>query len=239
MAWSDEFNGSSVDGSKWRVRNGDHNSNELSCLTSRPQNVAVSGGVLHIVAQREQYTCSGYTSSWTSGYLDTIGTMSRTYGRFEMRAKLPTQADTSKGLWPAFWLRPDDGGDGEIDIMEAIGSGAGERNYNSVSQTLWADYNNTYPRQAHGVTFAGGDTMSEKFHTYAVEWEPGVIRFLVDDAVTYTRSRSDIPWIDKSFGRNFNIRLNMQVGGSWPGTPTSSTQFPADYQVDWVRVYQR
>jgi beta-glucanase (GH16 family) len=239
LAWSDEFNGSAVDGSKWRVRNGDHNANELSCLTSRPQNVAVSGGVLHIVAQREQYTCGGYTSSWTSGYLDTIGKMSRTYGRFEMRAKLPTQADASKGLWPAFWLRPDDGGDGEIDIMEAIGSGPGEKNYNSVSQTLWADYNNTYPRQANGVTFPAGGTMSDKFHTYAVEWEPGVIRFLVDDTVTYTRTRSDIPWIDKSFGRNFNIRLNMQVGGSWPGTPTASTQFPADYQVDWVRVYQR
>jgi beta-glucanase (GH16 family) len=239
LVWSDEFNGSAVDGSKWRVRNGDHNSNELSCLTNRPQNVSVSGGVLHIVAQREQYTCGGYSTSWTSGYLDTIGKMSRTYGRFEIRAKLPTQADTSKGLWPAFWLRPDDGGDGEIDIMEAVGSGVGDRNYNSISQTLWADYNNTYARQSHGVTFPAGDTMSDAFHTYAVEWEPGVIRFLVDGTVTYTRTSTDIPWLDKSFGRNFNIRLNMQVGGSWPGTPTASTQFPADYQIDWVHVYQR
>jgi beta-glucanase (GH16 family) len=208
-------------------------------LTNRPQNVSVSGGVLHIVAQREQYTCGGYSTNWTSGYLDTIGKMSRTYGRFEMRAKLPTQADTSKGLWPAFWLRPDDGGDGEIDIMEAVGSGAGDQNYNSISQTLWADYNNTYARQSHGVTFPAGDTMSDRFHTYAVEWEPGVIRFLVDDTVTYTRTSSDISWLDKSFGRNFNIRLNMQVGGSWPGTPTASTQFPADYQIDWIHVYQR
>ena len=186
----------------------------------------------------EQYTCGSYTSSWTSGYLDTIGKMSRTYGRFEMRAKLPTQANTSKGLWPAFWLRPDDGGNGEIDIMEAVGSAAGERNYNSVSQTLWADYGGT-PRKSHGVTFPDGNTMSDAFHTYGLEWEPGVIRFLVDGTVTFTVTKNDASWIDSSFSRNFNIRLNMQVGGSWPGTPTATTLFPADFQVDWVRVYKR
>lgn len=239
LAWSDEFNGSAVDTSKWRVRNGDHNSNEQSCLTSRPQNVAVSGGLLHIKAQREDYSCSGYNASWTSGYLDTIGKMSRTYGRFEMRAKLPTQPDTSKGMWPAFWLRPDDGGNGEIDIMEAIGSASGERNYNSISQTLWADYNNIYPRQTYGVTFPDGNTMSDTFHTYAVEWEFGSIRFLVDGKVTFTRTTSLISWLNAVFGRNYNIRLNMQVGGSWPGSPNWSTASPSDYQVDWVRVYKR
>ena len=167
QVWNDEFNDSSVDTSKWRVRNNQHSPNEISCLTSRSSNVSESGGSLHIKAQRENYTCAGYSSSWTSGYLDTIGKMSQTYGRFEMRAKMPTQANTSKGMWPAFWLRPDDGGNGEIDIMEAVGSAAGEKNYNRFSQTLWYDYKNTYPRQANSYTFTG-PTMSDAFHTYAV-----------------------------------------------------------------------
>jgi beta-glucanase (GH16 family) len=239
LAWSDEFNGTSVDGSKWRVRNGDHNGNEQSCLTSRPQNVAVSGGLLHIRAQREKYSCSGYNASWTSGYLDTIGKMSRTHGRFEMRAKLPTQPNTSKGMWPAFWLRPDDGGDGELDVMESIGSASGEHNYDKISQTLWGDYSGRYPRQTYGVTFPAGSTPSDKFHTYAVEWESGVIRWLVDGGVTWTRTTSNISWLNTIFSRNYNIRLNLQVGGSWPGTPNSSTASPSDFQVDWVRVYKR
>jgi beta-glucanase (GH16 family) len=239
LAWADEFNGSVVDAAKWRVRNADHNSYELSCLTDRPQNVSVSGGSLHIRAQREAYQCGSYQAAFTSGYLDTIGRMSRTYGRFEIRAKLPTQSSTSKGMWPAFWLRPDDGGNGELDIMEAVGSAVGEHNDNVISQTLWADYNNTYPKQSHAVTFPAGATMSDGFHTYGVEWEPGVIRWLVDGVVTFTRDRTTTPWIDASFSRSYNIRLNLQVGGSWPGTPNADTAFPADFQVDWVHVYQR
>ena len=152
-----------------------------------------------------------------------------------MRAKLPTKQGVSKGMWPAFWLRPNDGGDGEIDIMEAVGQSGSD---NRVSQTLWADYNST-PRQSNGVYFSAGNLMSDTFHDYAVEWEPGVIRFLVDNKVTFARDRSNLPWIDTSFARNYNIRLNMQVGGSWPGTPDSATQFPADYQVDWVGVTRR
>ncbi len=85
LTWADEFNGTSVDGARWRVRNNEHNPNEQSCLTSRAQNVSVSGGLLHFKAQRENRTCAGYAASWTSGYLDTIGRMSRTYGRVEMR----------------------------------------------------------------------------------------------------------------------------------------------------------
>jgi beta-glucanase (GH16 family) len=81
--------------------------------------------------------------------------------------------------------------------------------------------------------------MSDGFHTYAVEWEHGSIKFFVDGKVTFTRTSSQISWLNTAFGRNYNIRLNLQVGGSWPGTPNSSTASPSDYQVDWVRVYSR
>jgi hypothetical protein len=62
---------------------------------------------------------------------------------------------------------------------------------------------------------------------------------LVDDKVTYTRNSTQVSWINAAFSRPFHIRLNMQVGGSWAGTPNADTAFPGDFAVDWVRVYQR
>jgi beta-glucanase (GH16 family) len=236
LVWNDEFSGSSVNTSKWGVRDKTWSTNELSILTSRPKNVSVDNGVLSLTAQRERYTAYSETRNYTSGYLDTIGTASWTYGRFEMRAKLPTRKGISQGMWPAFWLRPNDGGDGEIDIMEAIGQSGSD---NRVSQTLWYDYHGTKPRQAHEDILPSG-TSSGSYHVYALEWEKSAMRWYVDGRLTYTRNTSNTPWVTaKQFAKPYNIRLNLQVGGSWPGSPNSSTAFPATYSVDYVRVYQR
>jgi beta-glucanase (GH16 family) len=198
--------------------------------------VSVSNGILKIQAKRERYTAGGNTRDYTSGYLDTIRKASWTYGRFEMRAKLPTAQGQSKGMWPAFWLRPDDGGDGEIDIMEAIGQSGSD---NRVSQTLWYDYRGTKPRQVHEDRLPSG-TSSGSYHVYALEWEKNAMRWYVDGRLTYTRNTSTTPWINApQFQKPYNIRLNLQVGGSWPGSPDSSTVFPQTYSVDYVRVYKR
>lgn len=237
LVWADEFDGGNVDGTKWNVRNNTRNSNELSCLTSRPQNVSVGGGVLNIKGQRESYNC-GETRAFTSGYLDTIGKASWTYGKFEMRAILPTQASTSKGMWPAFWLRPNDGGAGEIDIMEAIGSAASDTEYSKSHQTIWYDYNKTYPSQSKSAPIPNG-LPSTGYHVYAVEWNPGSLVFTIDGVTVYTRDRTTTSWFDAAFSRPFNIRLNLQVGGSWPGTPDANTDFSKTYAIDYVRVYQK
>jgi beta-glucanase (GH16 family) len=235
LVWADEFNGTSVS-SKWRVRNKDWSNNELSMLTSRAKNVSVADGKLSITAHRETYEAYGETRNYTSGYLDTAGKASWTYGRFEMRAKLPTQQGVSQGMWPAFWLRPDDGGDGEIDIMEAIGQ---SRSDNRVSQTLWYDYNGTKPRVSHEDVLPSG-TSSGSYHVYALEWEKNAMRWYVDGRLTFSRTTTTTPWINaRQFQKPYNIRLNLQVGGSWPGSPNSSTRFPNTYSVDYVRVYQR
>jgi beta-glucanase (GH16 family) len=76
-------------------------------------------------------------------------------------------------------------------------------------------------------------------HTYAAEWEPGEIRWYVDGVLTYTRTRATTPWLDEAFSRPFYLRLNLAVGGGWPGSPTTQTALPADFDVDYVRVYQR
>jgi beta-glucanase (GH16 family) len=234
LVWADEFTGDSVNTSKWAVRNNTVGTNELSI--HRSSNVSVSNGVLRIQAKKERYSAGGTTREYTSGYLDTIRKASWTYGRFEMRAKLPTRQGESKGMWPAFWLRPDDGGDGEIDIMEAIGQSTSD---NRVSQTLWYDYHGTKPRQVHEDRLPSG-TSSGSYHVYALEWEKSEMRWYVDGRLTYTRNTSTTPWITaKQFTKPYNIRLNLQVGGSWPGSPDASTAWPQTYSVDYVRVYKR
>jgi beta-glucanase (GH16 family) len=236
LVWNDEFNGSSVNTNKWGVRNNTWSTNELSMLTSRPKNVSVSDGILRITAHKENMSAYGESRAYTSGYLDTIRKASWTYGRFEMRAKLPTKQGASQGMWPAFWLRPNDGGDGEIDIMEAIGQ---SRSDNRVSQTLWYDYNGTKPRVSHEDVLPSG-TSSGSYHVYAFEWEKNAMRWYVDGRLTFSRDTSTTPWINaKQFAKPYNIRLNLQVGGSWPGSPNSTTQWPQTYAVDYVRVYQR
>ncbi len=220
--------------------------NELACLTSRPQNLDVSGGVLALRAQHEAqpYKCGSNDTrfpngrDYTSAMISTQGKATWKHGIFEIRAKLPTQADTSKGMWPAFWMRPESGGLGELDVLEAIGSDPGGSEWNKVHQTIWYDYNGTYPKQGHDDTFAAGGP-SDGFHTYAIKWEPGLMQWLVDGQVTFTRTTSTTSWLDAAFSQPFYIRLNLAVGGNWPGAPSSNTQFPDSYDIDYIRVYQQ
>ncbi|GAA3589781.1 hypothetical protein GCM10022223_00300 [Kineosporia mesophila] len=247
--WADEFNGSSLDAAAWKAEDystyGEGNK-ELPCLMDRPENLKVSGGTLTLSARREStpLKCGNSDTrfpngrSYSSAHISTKGLKEWKYGRFEMRAKLPLTPGKSKGLWPAFWLRPTDGGTGELDILEAIGSGNGGTTSNKVYQTLHYDYVGTHPQVGYEYALTSGH-LGDGYHTYAVEWEPGEIRFYVDGKLTVTRNKTNTSWIDQAFNKPFYIRLNLAVGGNWPGTPDASTVFPADYVVDYVRVYQR
>src|SRR5919112_924346 len=245
LAWSDDFNGSTLDLSKWTPENrstfGDGNK-ELACLMSRRANVEVAGGMLTLRAIRERtpVICGDNDSRfpngrpYTSAMLSTEGKASWHQGRFEIRAKLPLAAGRSKGLWPAFWMRPASGSaDGELDIMEAIGTEDGQDpEAGSVHQTLWYDGKGTYPKQSHVAPVQGGPAGG--FHTYAAEWQDGVMRWYVDGRLSFERDSSTAPWIDRAFAGEFYIRLNMAVGGSFPGSPNADTALPAHMEVDWV-----
>jgi beta-glucanase (GH16 family) len=250
LAWADEFNGTSIDRNAWNVENnstyGDGNE-ELSCLMDRPENVKVSEGVLSIMAREEAtpYPCSDNDRrfpdgrSYTSGMLTTKNKVDFEYGRFEIRARTPLTQGTSKGLWPAFWLRPSSGSNGEIDILEAVGTGKDDPfKANRIKQTIHYDYAGTRPKQSTGYDLPSGTTAGG-FHSYAVEWEPGSITWFVDGVKTYERNSSTTSWLDETFVDKFYMRLNLAVGGSWPGSPTEDTVFPAAFHVDYVRVYQR
>jgi len=228
LVFDDEFSGSSVDRSKWNVRNDSWASNEESIVTSRSSNVSVGNGVLTIRAQRERYTAYGTTRDYTSGYLDTIGLSSQKYGRWEMRAKLPT----AKGMWPAFWLRGDHSA-GEVDILEAIGGLP-----QMTVQTVFPSTNDGSVKRSHAYNVS--DTIGA-WHVYGFTWTPTSMSWDIDGVTVFTVTSSDVAWESSAFNDTMNIRLNLQVGGSMPKyfneEVDTSTPLPADYEIDYVRVY--
>lgn len=250
--WSDEFNGSAnapVDPTKWTSNVGGDGwgNGELEYYTeavdsSSPnfttKNAHLDGnGNLAISAIAESpsgKTCWYGTCSYTSARLVTLGKFSKQYGRFEARMKVPPGA----GLWPAFWMlgiSNDWPNSGEIDVMESIGINPA-----------------TVYGSAHGPGFVGAaisgqatlptGQLSDAFHVYAVQWQPGQIQYLLDGVPYETIVPSMMPpggtW---EFDRQpFYLILNLAVGGSssWGGAPNASTPFPAQLLVDYVRVYQ-
>ncbi|HSS20446.1 MAG TPA: glycoside hydrolase family 16 protein [Pyrinomonadaceae bacterium] len=243
LVWSDEFDGpqgSPVNSSKWSFDVGGNGwgNKELETYTGRRANSHLDDGRLVINALKETFAGpDNITRLYTSARLVTKNKFSMTFGRFEARIKIPY----GQGLWPAFWLLGDNITTagwpkcGEIDIMENIGKepsivhgtfhGPGYSGGSGVS----ASYN-----------LPTGKKFSDDFHTFAVEWEPNVIRFYVDQTLYKTRTPSDLPagtsWV---FDHPFFIILNVAVGGDWPGNPDATTIFPQQMLVDYVRVYQR
>ncbi len=241
LVWSDEFNGtdgSAPDASKWAIQTGGNGwgNNELEYYTARPQNVQVSGGNLVITAIKEDYTgTDGVTQHYTSARMQTKGLFSQTYGRFEARIKIPK----GQGMWPAFWMLGSDidtnpwPACGEIDIMENIGKEPAIV-HGSIHGPGYAPGNVTA-----SYTIPTG-ALSDDYHLYAVEWEAQQIRFYIDSTLYATFAPSNLPsgspW---EFNKPFFVLLNLAVGGDWPGNPDSTTQFPQQMLVDYVRVYQK
>ena len=232
LVWSDDFSGSSIDRSKWNLRTNEGRSIDKGCNTNSARNTFVGAGTLTLRALREASVCSSQTRQYTQGYLDTIGKASWTYGRFEMRAKSPNKPDHSTGLWPAFWLRPDDGGNGEIDVTELPG---GRDWYSKSTAAIFYDYSPV--KQDTRIAMPAGGYPGDGFHTYATEWDARALRWYIDGKLVWTRDRTTTSWYDQVFHKPYNIRLNFQVGG-WLGDPDAATTFPADFVVDYVRVYQ-
>ena len=244
LAWSDEFssaNGSAPDATKWTydLGGGGWGNQELESYTSRTRNVQIQNGNLVITALQENYTgTDGIARNYTSARLKTQNLFTQAYGRFEARIKIPK----GQGIWPAFWMLGNDISQngwpkcGEIDIMENIGREPGIvhgslHGPSSVAHT--SDSTST-------VSLPPGKSYSDDFHIYAVEWEPGTVRFYVDSDNYATFSKAQWPgggqWV---FDHPFFMIINVAVGGVWPGSPDASTQFPQQMLVDYVRVYSK
>jgi len=242
LTWSDEFNGpngSPVDPSKWvfDLGGGGWGNQELEYYTDQLKNARLEYGHLVIEAHRENYTAAdGVTWNFTSARLKTLGKFTQAYGRFEARIKLPF----GQGMWPAFWMLGEDidktgwPACGEIDIMENVG-----KEPSRVHGTIHGPgYSGAGGLEAP-YTLPGTQRFADEYHIFAAEWEPGVVRFYVDDLLYATRLRADLhsgqKWV---FDHPFFLILNVAVGGDWPGNPDPSTVFPQAMLVDYVRVYQ-
>jgi len=251
LVWSDEFDGDAIDETKWthEVNCWGGGNNEDQCYVNERKNSYVRDGSLHLVvlADNPRGAIGGPGNDQTvvgkghsSARLVTQGNGQWRYGRMEARLKLPC----GQGLWPAFWMMPADseyGGwaaSGEIDIMEAVNLDCAAEAH-EVHGTLhygggWPDNVNT---GAHTMTSTSAVT---EFHDYAVEWEPGIIRWFVDGVHFATQSNwcSVAAAYPAPFDKPFFFILNVAIGGQWPGPPDATTRLPQRMEVDYVRVFQ-
>ncbi len=242
LAWSDDFDGAAVDRRRWRVRDADRLSFDQARI--RADAVSVADGLLRITVRDAPGLQRSDPRPVTTGYLDTIGIFSQQHGRWEVRARLPTAPGASRGIWPAFWLRADDR-PGEIDVMEAWGTPTSRARADMDRQYAWTVHEDT--RAPAGYRRVGGwgesaEPLSDGFHTYAVDWVPGCLRFSLDGRTTGLVDLDREPRLREALDDGVNIRLNVQVGsGYWgrldPDRP-ETTRLPATLEVDRVRVFR-
>jgi beta-glucanase (GH16 family) len=243
LVWADDFNGPAgapPDSSRWSHDTGGSGfgNNELEYYTTSTANAALDGnGHLVITARQENpagYNCWYGSCRYTSARINTAGKFTQKYGHVEARIKLPR----GQGMWPAFWMLGDNIGSvgwpnsGEMDIMENIGREPGT-NHGSMHGPGYSGGNPL----TGSYTLPGGAALADDFHTYAIDWDPSGVSFSVDGNVYERHTPADTngnPWV---FDHPFFIILNVAVGGSWPGSPDSSTSFPQQMVVDYVHVY--
>lgn len=221
LAWSDEFDGTSIAKTNWNFDTGGNGwgNHELEYYTNRPENAKIENGNLLIIARKESYSGNNYTSA----RLKTEHLHSFTYGKIEARIKMPV----GQGLWPAFWMVGENSSiGGEIDIMEHI-------NYdNKIYGTM--HWNNNGHVSSSGNTTCGVTV----FHIYSIIWDQYAIKWYLDGNQYW---QGDIAYGmngTEEFHYPFFIFLNLAVGGDWPRNPVYATPFPDTMFVDYVRVYQ-
>lgn len=235
LVWADEFNGSSLDLTKWTPIVGPggavSGNNELQYYTNRADNIQVSNGTLKIIAKSENYGGNAYTSA----RMETRNLGDWLYGRIEGRIKLPV----AQGMWPAFWMMPTDNiygiwpRSGEMDIMELIG-----RQPSRAYGTIHTSPDATVHSFGTFYNLPSG-TFADDFHVFSMEWSPNLLRFFVDGNLYFTANPTTVspyPWV---YDKRFYCLLNLAIGGDWAGAPDGTTTFPQQMEVDYVRVYQK
>ena len=250
ITWCDEFTGEGenlndfgVDLDKWGFQLGTGSQYGLNGWGNneaqfyREENARVEDGRLIIEARLESHGGMSYTSA----RLYTKPTFSQTYGRFEAKIKLPV----GDGLWPAFWMMPQDdvyGGwaaSGEIDIMEAKGR--------YPNQSIGAlHFGGSWPNNTHThevYHFPTGQSIAD-FNVYAIEWEEGVIRWYVNEVLfkTSTSWHTQGHAFPAPFDQDFYLLLNLAIGGSFDGgilPPNSLFDEPVLMEIEYVRVYAK
>jgi beta-glucanase (GH16 family) len=238
IVWSDEFNGNTLDTTKWKFETGDHGwGNEEWQNYVEGTNIEVSNGTLKIIARK---TGEGQkVGDYTSTRLNSI--KSFTYGRMEIRAKMPDHK--GKGIWPALWMLGENIGEvgwpdcGEIDIMESVGYEVDDETLDGIAHctvhtpAYYFKINNQISSVKDVPNIAG------EYHTYAVEWTPTEIRGFVDgeEYYLYDKTANDKEW---PFNIPQDIIINLAMGGGWGGAQGMDPDITSQKIIfDYVRVY--
>jgi len=255
LVWGDEFD---VDGSisldKWNIEtvapnNGSWWNGELQYYTDKENNIKIEDGLLKITAKYESFNGKNYTSA----RINTQDKYEFTYGRVELRAKLPNW----EGMWPAFWLL---GANydvidwpycGELDVLEhgdyikestvddpgLISSAVHYGPLDHKSQ--YENIPNTFFMATGQENFVRAEKIIEnpfdQFHTYSIQWAPDKIQFFIDDDMYF---EFPLQAQHSPFDKPFFLILNLAVGGHWTDGYVAPGFDQATYEIDYVRIYQ-
>lgn len=232
LVFDDEFDGDTLDTTKWGYNySWGHSHNHAGWCV--PENVIVEDGVLTLKGENVQhpdavgkqgtFNNKKYDIIYTSGAINTHHKYNFTYGYFEARLKMPV----GKGMWPAWWMLKD-GWPPEIDMLEILCSKPQMLHVNYHYGPAWNQ------EKSHEQVLDLGFNASEDFHTYGFEWTPTYMKYYVD-GVQVGHAFTDKSAISQATG--MYMILNLAIDG-WDGTPDETTEWPALYQCDYVRVWQ-
>jgi len=270
LVWSDEFDGDKIDRAKWgfEVDCWGGGNDEHQCYTKSARNAGLEDGKLVITARHERVTGPALpehlrrtsatpeaeaTRDISSARLTTRGKASWRYGKVEVSAKLPQ----GQGTWPAIWMLPEKdrygtwAASGEIDILEAVNLGVpcakcpGGRE-NTILGTL--HFGGKWPNNKHkGEEVPFPAVLDQGFHTYAIEWGPEKITWLVDGKPYAVRTADEWSTTGSAargapFDQPFHLILNLAIGGKLAETRglggVRLDGYPKRMEIDWVRVWQ-
>jgi beta-glucanase (GH16 family) len=234
LVFEDEFSGDELDGDVWGTC---HWWQDEGCTIESneelerylPGNVEVDDGVVTLEAREESTEQDGVELPYTSGMITTAapGYEERarrefTYGWVEARLRLPA----GRGLWPAFWLLPSSQESRpEIDVLEVLG-------HDPSRAELHYHYLDDGAEESVGTDVVVDGLDDGDWHTYAVDWSPGRITWIIDGRAWFEVTGDDVS--DEAM----YLVFNLAVGGEWPGAPDETTELPAVAEADWIRVWQ-
>lgn len=228
LAWNDEFNGTQVNTSKWFVVNSQGGPQQQGCCLDytydsliSPNQVQIHDGMLTITTERSTSGGPAYkTGAITTETRSDQPTFTFTYGRIDIRAKLPT----GRGIWPAMWLVTSPATTQvsyEIDMMEMLG-----QDPHTLYQVVHHDGAREYCSEQ-------GPDYSQAFHVYSLDWEPGKLVWSIDGQTVCAVTKY-VP------NQPMYLILNTAIsGGEWGEPINSATLLPQTFDIDYVRIYKR
>lgn len=233
--WAQEFN-EAIDTTIWSYELGDKGwgNKEWQNYTNSLENAFIEDGKLVLKAIKTGDSLAH--GNFTSARLVTRNKYNLKYGKIEARMKLPK----GQGIWPAFWMLGSDHPNtswpqcGEIDLMEYLGHET-NKVYGTIHGPGHAGMNGI-----SGNRVLGNTDLSADFHVYTTNWQEDKIEWFIDGEKYFEVSPESLPdgqeWV---FNDEFFFLLNLAVGGNWPGYPDETTVFPQQFEVDYIRVYEK